>query len=416
MSVEKVPLYYRRERKVYGVRNHVLVVPTTFCVNEVAAEIAKDYLGETWGEHDENYVAVALHDAGCCHVGFDRDVTFNVLLGVCSNPNVYGVVLVSLGCGQFDKLPKAPLDSFLLYRRLRERGVKVRYVNVQEHGYERSIRLGRKYLEELVNEAKKEKRVPGPVKKLVIGVGNGASDPTSGLFANPAVGHMVDIFVREFGGTVVFSQATEVLGAEEYLLSKVKNERVREKVVRFLQNLRTVVDGLRDYLGISEPTPGNIEAGISTLAEKSLGTVLKAGIDPGVPIEDLLPYAHKVPRRGGVYFMEGPGEDLLAITGMVAGGANIIVFTTGLGTPIGCIVAPVVKVTANAETYRKLREIIDVYIPVEELFSGKYRSLKDIAREVLLPYLLKVASGEIRTRSEVNGQRDFAVRELWFKL
>ena len=174
-----------------------------------------------------------------------------------------------------------------------------------------------------------------------------------------------------------------------------------------------LAEGLEEYLGITDPTPGNLESGISTLAEKSLGTVLKIGHDPSVKIADVLPFAGRVPRNGGLYFMDSPGEDLLSISGMTAGGAHAIVFTTGLGTPIGSAVAPVLKVTANRDTYERMRGIIDVYLPVERMFEDGVR-LRDLAMEVLWPRLLEVLSGE-PTRSERLGQVDFNVRGYWLR-
>lgn len=421
-----VRAYYREARKVYGARNHVLILPTTTCVNRLAELIWEEFRDERWGDSGENRVVVARHGSGCCHIGFDLDVAYRVLLSIASHPNVHGVLLVSLGCGQLCKRPLAPgedkrlnLAAFKLYDRLVKRGVRVRWVNVQEpfsgagDGFERAVELGRRFVREMVEEAQSAKRVEAPLKRFVVGVGNGASDPTSGLFANPAVGYVVEELVRE-GVSVVFAQTTEVLGAEEYLLGRAANESVARKMRRLLEVAHALKEALGEYLGESDPTPGNIASGISTLAEKSLGSVTKAGMDPAVKIMDVLPYAHPVPRGGGVYFMDTPGEDIQAITGMVAGGAHVVVFTTGLGTPVGSVVSPVVKVTANRETYTRLSRIIDVYVPVEELFSSG-ASLRELAMRELYPVILEVLSGERLTKSELNGQMDFDIRSYWLR-
>jgi len=421
-----VSAYYRESRKVYGVRNHVLVLPTTICVNRLAELIWEEFKGERWGDNGENRVVLARHNGGCCHVGFELEVTFRTLLGIASHPNVHGVLLVSLGCGQLCKRPLAPgegkeqnLTAFRLYDRLVKRGVRVRWVNVQEpsrwpvDGFERAVELGRKFVREMVEEAQAAKRVEAPLKRFVIGVGNGASDPTSGLFANPAVGYVVDELVRS-GASVVFSQTTEVLGSEEYLIGKVANEATARKLRRLLEATYAMKEALAEYLGESDPTPGNIASGISTLAEKSLGSILKAGLDPSIKLADVLPYAHPVPRGGRLYFMDTPGEDVLSITGMVAGGAHAVIFTTGLGTPVGSVVSPLVKITANKETYIRLSRIIDVYIPVEELFSSG-ASLRELAMRELYPVVLEVMSGERLAKSEVNGQMDFDIRGYWLR-
>ncbi|MCS7104947.1 MAG: UxaA family hydrolase [Thermofilaceae archaeon] len=421
-----VRAYYRADRKVYGVRNHVLILPTTICTNRLAELIYEEFKGESWGEQGENRVVLARHNAGCCHVGFDLDVAFRTLLGIASNPNVYGVILVSLGCGQLCKKPLGineckheNLMSFKLYDRLVKRGVKVRWVNVQEqtfmeNGFERSTELGRKFVKKMVEEASSAYRVETPIKRILVGVGNGASDPTSGLFANPVTGYLVEKLVSE-GASVVFAQTTEVLGSESLLLSKVANETVARKLKRLLEASYAMKEALAGYASESDPTPGNIASGISTLAEKSLGSILKIGRSSSIKLLDVLPYASPVPRgRGGLFFMDTPGEDIPSISGMVAGGAHAVIFTTGLGTPVGSVTIPVVKVTANKDTYSRLSDIIDVYIPVEEIFDGK--SLKSLAMDTLYPYLLEVLSGEKLTKSEINKQMDFDVRGFWMRV
>ncbi len=424
--MDTVRAYYRRERRVYGARNHVLILPTTPCTNRLAEIIYEEFRGERWGERGENRVVLARHGAGCCHIGFDLDVALRTLAGLASHPNVHGVLLVSLGCGQLCKIPLRPgeskrdnLLSFRLYDRLLKRGVKVRWVNLQEpwpegsDGFERVVELGRRFVREMVEEASSAERVEAPVRRLVVGVGNGASDPTSGLFANPAVGYVVEKLVGE-GASVVFAQTTEILGGEQLLLSRVASERVARKLRRLLEASYAMKIALADYMGESDPTPGNIASGISTLAEKSLGSLLKVGRDPSVKLLDVLPYAWPVPRgRGGLYLMDTPGMDIPSITGMVAGGAHAVIFTTGLGTPVGSAVSPVLKVTANRETYARLSRIIDVYVPAEEVFSG--RSLRDVALESVYPALLDVLSGDRLAKSEVNGQVDLEVRQYWLR-
>lgn len=424
--MDAVRAYHREGRNVYGVRNHVLILPTTPCVSRLAELIFEEFKGERWGERGENRVVLARHNAGCCHVGFDLDVTFRTMLGIASHPNVHGVLLVSLGCGQLCKRPlgsgegkRENLLSFKLYDRLVKRGVKVRWVNLQEawpdgvEGFERVLELGGKFVREMVEEASSARRVEAPLKRMVIGVGNGASDPTSGLFANPAVGYVAEKLVAG-GVSVVFAQTTEVLGGESLLLGKAANETVSRKLRRLLEAAYAMKIALAEYMSESDPTPGNIASGISTLAEKSLGSLLKVGRDPAVKLVDVIPYAYPVPRgRGGLYLMDSPGEDTSSITGMVAGGAHAVIFTTGLGTPVGSVVSPVLKVTANRETYSRLAGIIDAYIAVEEIFNG--RSLREIALESIYQLLLEVLSGERLTKSETNGQMDFNVRSFWMR-
>jgi len=434
MSLRDRCLAYKRpERRVYGIRNHVLILPTTSCVNRVVERIAEEFKDVRWGEYEENRVVPVLHNSGCCHVGFDQEIVFDALLGTASHPNVYAVLLVSLGCGQMCKGvlrrgedPTENLEKFRLYDRLLKRSVKVYWVNVQERhhplarkedgeltGEERAVRIGIRVVEKLVDEARRMKRVECSLDRIVIGVGNGASDPTSGLFANPGVGHVVDEFISR-GGTVVFGQAIEVIGAEDYLFERAKRDYVRYKLKRLIETTVVLKEGVQEYLGIADPTPGNIRSGISTLAEKSIGTILKIGHNKKIELKDVLRYAKKIPRNGGLYFMDTPGHDICCITGMVAGGAHAVIFTTGLGTPTGSPVAPVIKVTANRETYENLRDFIDVYIPVEEIFSDG-KSLRQVTLEHIWPYLIDVLSGR-PCKAEKLGHHDFEIRNMWFKI
>ncbi len=421
--------YYRRKRKVYGIRNHVLILPTTACVNRIAEIIWEEFRDVKWGENKENKVVLARHSGGCTHIGFDEEIAFNTLLGIASHPNIYGVLLVSLGCGQFCKRPlldreskRLNLSEFKLYDRLVKRGIKVYWVNVQEgimfkkykSSLEQAIDLGKRFVERMVEEAKILERNETSLEHFVMGIGNGASDPTSGLFTNSALGFVVDHFIHN-GGTVVFSQTIEMLGAEELVFRKIdrnKRKHVYNKVKRLLETTMVLKEALQEYLGESDPTPGNIRSGISTLTEKSVGTMLKIGHDPSIPIRDVLYFGQRVPRNGGLYLMDSPGMDIFSISGMCAGGVHLVIFTTGMGTPVGSVVAPVLKVTANKETYEKMPDIIDIYIPVEEIFE-QGRSLKELAVEVIYPKVLKVMNGEVLSLAEKRGHMDFDVRCYW---
>ena len=376
---EAIYAYRRKGRKVYGIRNHVLILPTTACVNRIAEIIWDEFKDVRWGANKENRVVLARHSGGCTHIGFDEEIAFNTLLGLASHPNIYGVLLISLGCGQFCKRPliegenkKLNLSEFKLYDRLLKRGVKVYWINVQERvmfkkyksSLEQAIDLGKKFVERMIEDAKTMEREETGLEHFVMGIGNGASDPTSGLFTNSALGYVVDHFIHK-GGTVVFSQTIEMLGAEELVFRKIdrnKRKHVYNKVKRLLETAVVLKEALQEYLGESDPTPGNIRSGISTLTEKSVGTMLKIGHDPSIPIKDVLYFSQKIPRNGGLYLMDSPGMDIFSISGMIAGGAHLVIFTTGMGTPVGSVAGPVLKVTTNKETFEKMPDIIDIYI------------------------------------------------------
>ena len=428
---EVVKAYWREERKVYGIRNHVLILPTTACVNRIAEIMWEEFKNVSWGENGENRVVLARHSGGCTHVGFDEEIAFNALLGLGSHPNIYGVLLVSLGCGQFCKRPllegedkRENLAEFKLYDRLVKRGVKTYWVNIQEKvmfkrystSLEQAIDLGKRFVRKMVSEAESMKRQEASLSHFVVGIGNGASDPTSGLFTNAALGYVVDHFIRK-GGTVVFSQTIEMLGAEGFIFRKIEKSRRRHvyrKIKRLLETATVLKEALQEYLGESDPTPGNIRSGISTLAEKSLGTMLKIGHDPNIAIRDVLYFGEKIPRNGGLYLMDSPGMDIFSISGMVAGGAHLVVFTTGMGTPVGSVVSPVIKVTTNKETFEKMPDIIDVYIPIERIFE-KGERLKDLSINILYPRILEVMSGETLSLAERRGQMDFDIRCYWLR-
>ena len=432
MPVKEVSVYVNNERNTVGIRAHILVMPLVFCVNKVVEKIGEYFKDMCWGEYGENRVVTALHDSGCCHIGFDEEVAERIILGISTNPNVFAVLFVGLGCGQFCT---REWKSRLYERSMRN----VEHIVVQEEGYEEAIEKGIEIVDRWIKEAMKLRRVKLPLEKacdkMVLGVGNGASDASSGLFANPALGYVSDYFLDR-GSSVVFSQTPEVLGAEKVLFKRITSyEELRKMTIReialhierygsirerkLLKKLSNIIrraylfkTSIAEEIGISEPTPGNIRGGLSTLAEKSLGTMYKIG--ERHILSNILSYGEKVPRNGKLYFMDGPGQDLLSITGMVAGGAQLLVFSTGLGTPVGSIVAPVLKVTANEETYEKLHDIIDLYIPVNEIIQKRI-PLKEYVEKEIIPYILQVISGE-KSKSEELGQYDFSIRELWMKI
>lgn len=409
--------YVRRNRgRIIGVRNHVVIMPTVFCANRVAVAIERAFEDLTYGKNNENYVVAVPHFSGCCHVGFDEDVARNTLLRVGRHPNVGGILLVSLGCGQFCKKPFSKDLDFELYADLQRNSMTdVECVTIQEGGTRKAIEEGITKTKRLVQNCKNLEREPVEgFRNLVLGVLNGGSDPTSGLFSNPSVGHLSDAVIKG-AGTVVFSQTTELYGAEPYLVAKGIKKMVKFRKMIHANELMEESLRLIGELKTSQPTPGNIRQGISTIREKAMGNVFKAGFAADISIKGILPMSKRIPASGGLYFMEGPGQDLINMTGMIAGGAQIVVFTTGLGTPIGSAIAPVVKVTANPDTFARMKDDVDICVPVDRIFSDK-KSIKEIAYDVFFPYLLEVLSGKVLTKAEQNKQRDFQIREMWLKI
>lgn len=331
-------LAYRRPDGRVGIRNHVVVIPTSVCASVTAVRIGAGVPGT---------VAIP-HQHGCCQVGADYEQTVRTLAGVGRNPNVAAVLVVNLGCEN--------INARQVAERIAATGKPVRTIGIQETGgVTRTVEAGIAALSELLGEARRAVRTECDLADIVLGLECGGSDATSGLAANPVLGLVSDRLVAA-GGTSVLSETTELIGAEHLLARRARSAAVAERllaiVARTEQRARDAGVDLRG----SQPTPGNIEGGITTIEEKSLGCVYKAG---RAPLEGVLEYAEEPPAKG-LYMMDTPGQDIESITGMVAGGAQVVVFTTGRGSPTGCPIAPVIKVTGNAETYRRMEESMDI--------------------------------------------------------
>ena len=378
---------YRRANGAWGVRNHLLVIPTSVCASETAVRIASQVPG-----------AVAIpHQHGCCQVGEDYRQTVRTLAGFGTNPNVGAVLVVGLGC--------EGIQPQLVAREIRKSGKPVETVLIQEcGGTSGTIARGTALCAELARALADCRREPFPISELVLALECGGSDPTSGIAANPAVGKASNLLI-DAGGTSILSETTELIGAEHLVAARCTSPELAERLLFMVKRVedRSIRYGV-DLRG-SQPTPGNIAGGLTTIEEKSLGCVYKAGDRPVVGV---LEYAEAVdPARHGLYFMDTPGEDIDSITGMVAGGAQIAVFTTGRGTPTGCAIAPVIKVTGNTDTYHKMRENID-------LNAGRIitdgAGIEDIGRE-LFDQIIRVANGE-PTRAEILGYREFGIYRI----
>ena len=304
---------YARPDESYGVRNHVAVIPSVICANVVAERIAEEVKG-----------AVALpHCCGCCQVEKDRDQTFRTLAGLGMNPNVYGVLVVGLGC--------EAISAEKLSDEISKSRKPVYYMNIQdENGTLKSIRKGVRIARKLVNEASKQKRRTIDVSTLVVGTECGGSDWTSGITANPALGVAMDLVV-ERGGTVILSETTELIGAEHILANRAGDSEIRKRILELVKKYEDQITLLGGDIRDGQPTLGNIAGGITTIEEKSLGAICKGGTSK---IVDVVDYGERVSKKG-LILMNSPGYDVESVTGMVAGGAQLIVFTTGIGTPTG---------------------------------------------------------------------------------
>ena len=371
---------YGRPDGSVGVRNHLLVLAPIDCSYEVAKRIA---------DQVEGAVAVTQHH-GC---GLDWMVAHN-LIGVASNPNVAAILIVGLGC--------ETLNADVIEEGVKPTGKPVERVIIQEEGGTlKAMEKGVRLLRRLAEEASEQRREPFPLSKLILAVECGGSDATSGIAANPAVGVAANLLIDE-GGAVIISEPQEMIGAEGHLMGRAVNREVAEEIRAMIERQvrRLEAMGIKSrYM-----SRGNIEGGLTTIEEKSLGAVRKGGTRPimGVLRNDWSGLER--PRGGGLWLQDGTGWDIGSVTHMVAAGAQIVVFTTGRGSTVGHAIAPVIKVTGNPITYRHMRDNID--INAGTIIEGR-ESIREVG-ERIFRFIVEVASGR-KTRAELLGYRDFAI-------
>lgn len=375
---------YRRADGRVGTRNEIWILPTVGCVARTAERIASiasaRHSGKVDGIHAFN------HPHGCSQLGSDLDGTRSLLAALACHPNAAGVLLVGLGCesNQSDALMEEIPESL--------RG-RVRTLRAQ--GVEDETEEGLALIDALVATASLATRTSVPLAELVIGLKCGGSDGFSGLTANPLVGRMADRIVGA-GGSAILTEIPEIFGAEHLLMARARDETVFDGIVGVVNDFKRYF--LENGQPVSEnPSPGNIAGGITTLEEKSLGAVQKAG---QAPVADVLRYAQRV-RRKGLTLLEAPGNDAVSSTALAAAGATLILFTTGRGTPLGFPV-PTVKIASNSALAERKKGWID-FDAGRVLTDGL-----DTAADALLERLGAIASGA-PTAAERNGEREIAI-------
>jgi len=291
------------------------------------------------------------------------------------------------------------VSAKLLAEDIAESEKPVESILIQEvGGTVKAIKQGVKIVKDMARKASQLKRENFDLTNLTLGLECGGSDATSGIAANPAVGRVADMVVKA-GGTAILAETLELIGAEHVLARRAVNEKVAEEIVEVIRRMHDrMIKSLN--LSIDVITPGNIEGGLSTLEEKSLGDSYKAGSSP---IQGILEYA-EIPTKKGLFIMDEPGYDPESVTGIVAAGAQVVVFTTGRGTPLGSPVAPVIKITGNPRTYKTMKDNID--INAGTIIAGK-ETIEEVGKRVY-EKVLKVASGE-KTKAEFLGHRELAI-------
>jgi altronate dehydratase large subunit len=377
-------LGYPRSDGRVGVRNHVLVVPTVICSAVVAERIAAAIAP----------IGAALpHLAGCGQLGPDLDITHETLAAYVRHPNVGAVIVVALGCEQ--------VVAQHLADTARRAGRPAHVLSIQgEGGTVRATARGIDIARELAATIGRAGRVWCPASSLVISVKCGGSDYTSGLSSNPVVGRVADAIV-DLGGSVVLGEIAEIMGAEHLLAARASTPAAAAQLLRVVHRVEADAMALGLDIRGTQPSPGNIRGGLTTIEEKSLGATHKAG--ERTRLEDVVAYASPITRRG-LTVMDTPGLDVESVTGMVGGGAQVVLFTTGLGTPTGNPIAPVIKITGNARTAQTMADNIDVDV------SGVLNETEtfESAADRLLHDVFEVSSGR-PTAAERLGHREFAI-------
>lgn len=378
---------YRRPDGTVGIRNHVLVLPTVNCANQVARAIAANVKGTVWVEHQH----------GCSQLGADAEQTVRAFVGHGIHPNVYGIVVVGLGC----EVARAQDVAAEIKKQCPHKPVHTIIIQ-DEGGSFKSIQAGAVAAQNMIIEASMLKREPIDVSELILGTECGGSDACSGLSGNPSLGAASDILI-DAGGTSILAETAELIGAEHIIAERAVNDAVKEKCYATIKAFEESAKQMGVDMRGSNPTPGNIEGGLSSIEEKSLGCVYKGGTRP---LQAVIGWAEKVTNKGLVY-MDTPGNDIEQLTGMVAGGCHICVFTTGRGTPTGSPIAPTIKVATNTGMFQRMNDNMD--LNAGTIITGE-ETVQQVGKRIFAE-MLEVASGKV-TKAEVLGHNDFAIMRI----
>ncbi|HWR38687.1 MAG TPA: altronate dehydratase family protein [Patescibacteria group bacterium] len=378
---------YRRADGRVGVRNEIWIIPTVSCVNRAAQLIARAAAVRWDSRKNIDGIFELTHPYGCSQLGEDHCNTQQILANFVAHPNAGGVLVLGLGCennhiAEFKKV----LGNY------DERRVK--FLVAQE--VEDEVASGLELVEELIEHAEGFSRSLWPVSELVVGLKCGGSDGFSGITANPLVGALSDRLICQ-GGSSVLTEVPEMFGAETLLMNRAVNSEVFTKTVKLINDFKTYFSAYNQPI-YENPSPGNKKGGISTLEEKSLGCTQKGG---SRAVVDVLPYGGTVSEKG-LNLLSAPGNDMVAATALAAAGCQIILFTTGRGTPLGTVI-PTVKIATNSDVFRRKANWMD--FDAGPLLAGK--TLDEVTDE-FFAYLLSVASGKM-VKAESMGFREITI-------
>lgn len=376
---------YVRENGDIGFRNHVLILSSVVCANQ-----AVSFLGQAFDE-----VITITHQHGCSQGGADRERTLQTLAGVAANPNVAAVLLVGLGC------EAVPVEEIAELVGKTEKPLATLEIQACG-GVSATVDRGKKIVADMLQQAAAYERQPVGLDEIILGTECGGSDAFSGISGNPAIGAASDLVVKN-NGTTILSETPELIGAEHVLVKRSCCQEVADKLLTIVEDFeKKALDGGINIRG-ANPSPGNVKGGITTLEEKSMGCIHKGGT---TEIKEVIGYGCK-PSRKGLVVMDTPGNDVESLSGMAAGGSQIMVFSTGRGTPAGFAVVPVIKVATNTAMYNNMKEHMD--INAGAIIDGD-KSIAEVGREIY-DLLLEVACGKL-TKAEQMKQTDFSINRI----
>lgn len=374
---------YRRAEGRPGIRNHILILPTCACGSESARIIASQVKG----------AVNIVFNTGCSDVQANTDMSQKILTGFACNPNVWGVVIIGLGC---ETVPHAKLKEKIQVMTSKP---VVSFGIQDEGGTLKTIEKGVRAAREMAAQAGLQQKELFDISELYMGIECGGSDATSGIGSNPATGELSDLLV-DLGATTVMSESIEWIGGEHVLAKRAATSEIHNQVIQVCKDYEAHLKAAGQDCRAGQPTPGNKAGGLSTLDEKSLGCIRKGGTRP---IVEVLEQAVR-PSRHGAVVMDTAGYDISSVTSMVASGCQLVIFTTGRGTCTGNAIAPVLKVTANGRTYQRMEDNMD--IDLSPIVRGE-KTYQQMGRE-MLDEIQNICNGKL-TKAEAYGFSDIAV-------
>ena len=365
--------YVRPDGKV-GARNYVGVIPSVTCANDVAQAICRQVMG----------TVSFLHHQGCCQMPPDLERVTDTLISLGKSPNLASVLVVSLGC--------EGTDHERMVKEIAATGKHVEIIHIQElGGVSKAIQAGTDIARRLVIEASGLQRQPVDVSNIVMAIKCGASDTTSGMASNCVIGYVADKLV-DLGATVIFGETTEFIGGEHLLARRAVSKEVGDKIFKIVNDMENRAKAIGCDMRKGQPTPGNIAGGLSSIAEKTLGAIVKSGTRP---IQGVLDYPEFVTDQKGLWIKDTPGREPEILTGMAATGAQFMMFSTGRGAPQGFPCMPVVKICGNPITYPRMEQDMDLNAGL--IITGD-KTIEQVGEEAFAK-ALRTLSGEM-TKNE----------------